>query len=113
MTAVPLNAIPTPIGTWTGGAGDNLWTSPSNWAGSVLPNDTTNVVIALEDANVQLPYGPITIASLTLGDGGGGTSTINTQYNYYQGGLRLTVIGAVTINLDGVLNLDGWGQGDR
>ncbi|MFC1535696.1 FlgD immunoglobulin-like domain containing protein [Candidatus Neomarinimicrobiota bacterium] len=111
---IRLGAAPGETVTWDGGGEDNFWATAANWSGDAVPGAGDDVVIDLDGAYVSIPYGPITIASLTLGGGGGeATETLNTLYDYNQGGMRLTVTGTVTVDADGYLNLDGWGQGDR
>jgi len=103
LTTAQANGSP---GTWTGGGGNNLWTTAANWSGSVVPTDIDDVVITLDGATVTLPYGiPITIASLALGGGSGGTETLQNPSGWYTAGSWLTVTGNVSIASDGYLNL--------
>ncbi len=96
--------------TWTG-ATNNDWNTASNWSPAAVPTSADDVVIALDGATVTLPYGtPITIASLALGGGSGGTETLQNPSGWSTAGSWLTVTGDVTIASDGHLNLKGTGE---
>ncbi len=58
--------------TWTGTAGDFLWTTPGNWDAGDVPATTNDAVIARVDTAVQIPAGTtVPIAGLKLGTTGG------------------------------------------
>ncbi|MFC1483700.1 T9SS type A sorting domain-containing protein [Candidatus Neomarinimicrobiota bacterium] len=98
--------------TWDGGAESSNWIDANNWSGDAVPGAGDDVVIDLDGASVTLPYGtPITVASLTLGGGSGGTETLQNPGYLNTEASRLTVAGDVTIASDGYLNLRGTAQG--
>jgi hypothetical protein len=100
--------------TWDGDT-DNNWTTATNWSGDVVPGAGDDVVIDLDGATVTLPNGAaITVASLILGNGTGGTATLwNASQTDNSGGFNLTVTGDVTIHSDGVIHFRGSGSGSN
>ena len=73
-------ASPTCSNTWTGSAGDHQWTTAGNWSTGAVPVSTDDVCIGpgmSTSTTVNLDEeGSITIDSLTVGGGTGGTQTL-------------------------------------
>ena len=61
--------------TWTGGAGDGLWSNPSNWSGNSLPLVSDDVVLDNSQLSatytVTLPDISVTLKTLTIAAGQG------------------------------------------
>jgi hypothetical protein len=77
----PAAAAPTTCtNTWTGTAGDNNWFTPGNWSSDAAPVSTDDVCIGpgmSTSTTVNLDEeGSVTIDSLTVGGGTGGTQTL-------------------------------------
>jgi hypothetical protein len=57
------------IKSWTGGAGDGLWSSPTNWTGDSVPVATDDVILdnpCSENYTVTLPDVSVTLKTLTI-----------------------------------------------
>ncbi|MFI5152471.1 MAG: hypothetical protein ACHQET_04010 [Chitinophagales bacterium] len=58
------------IKSWTGGAGDGLWSSPTNWTGDSVPFATDDVMLDnslfTENYTVTLPDVSVTLKTLTI-----------------------------------------------
>ncbi len=52
---------------WTGAAGDNLWSNPTNWSLGTLPNSTQDVVIGQTGTNIVLLSTSAAVAGFQLG----------------------------------------------
>lgn len=68
---------PSNVNTWTGGAGDGLWSSTGNWSAGAAPVTTDTVLIDLAGSYTVTYDVPVaTIAALELG-GGAATPTLD------------------------------------
>jgi hypothetical protein len=63
--------------TWTGSAGDNLWTTPSNWSNGAVPGTADDVTVnAANNPSIQITAGAQSVNSVNSDDAisiGGGT----------------------------------------
>ncbi len=83
--------------TWTGRAGDDLWSTPANWSSNALPGPNDHVVISSAGSTVTLYDGfpQTTIRSLTLQSG-----TL-----FLDGSAKLTLMQESRIGVAGALYL--------
>src|SRR5262245_40160412 len=125
LSALPLRAATV---TWTGGAGDNLWSSPLNWSGGALPGAGDDVVINVP-GNITVRYRdlPTSIRSLQCQESlvmengyfvlTGGASTVGGEFSVGNTAIFIvngadtvfTATGVVT-NLAGNLQATGGGS---
>ena len=110
--------------TWTGGAGDGLWASASNWSPSGAPASGDNVTIDNTTASgtftVTLPTGATTvsISKLTITPGAGNTITVvlpsgNTAAPGLQVGDSTAATDDIILNSGAILkNSSGAGSGN-
>ncbi|WP_254955332.1 hypothetical protein, partial [Cyanobium sp. Cruz-8H5] len=74
MGATQLHAQVNQIASWTGGAGNGLWSDPLNWSPQVVPiNDGLNQYNVIIPPNVNLTFDlptPTTISGISHGTGG-------------------------------------------
>jgi hypothetical protein len=60
---------PAAVITWSGAAGDSLWTNPGNWRGNALPGPADEVVIPPRAGVVEIASGAQRVARVTAADG--------------------------------------------
>jgi hypothetical protein len=99
--ATPTAAQSTCTNTWTGGAGDNQWTSAGNWSSGSVPDSTDDVCIGpgmSASTTVNLDEeGSVTVDSLTVGGGSGGTQTLVIDSSPVSGGNNLLTLSSTTV----------------
>jgi hypothetical protein len=112
--------------SWTGAAGDGLWSSGANWSTGVVPGADDAVCLPDLGHSYAVTLAPSggsgggTVSSLTIGTStGGDTETLEIvgQSYVYEGetlnGEGLGVANGATINATGSLVLDATGGGGR
>jgi hypothetical protein len=110
----PAGALVTCTNTWTGTAGDGQWTTAGNWSTGAVPAATDDVCIGpgmSTSTQVDLDEeGSITVDSLTVGGGTGGTQTLDIGTSPDGGGgnnmltLNSTTVQSGTLS-DGAIDL--------
>jgi hypothetical protein len=111
---LPAGALVTCTNTWTGAAGDNQWLTAKNWSTGAVPAATDDVCIGpgrSTSTTVDLgEEGSITVDSLTVGGGTGGTQTLDIGTSPVGGGgnnqltLNSTTLQSGTLS-DGAIDL--------
>lgn len=103
-TAIGISAVAMLVGsagaqtiTWDTSATTASWNNASNWVGGVVPGASNNVVIPSGGQQPQFDVSSATIAALDV-QGGTLSFAANTS---------LTVTGAVNIEKDGLINVNG------
>jgi hypothetical protein len=74
--------------TWTGTAGNNLWTDAQNWDAGSVPATYDNVVISGSGTEVVIPFGTQVMIGTSWGSATATTATVNS-------GATLRVAGSV------------------
>ncbi len=74
--------------TWTGSAGNNLWTDAQNWDAGFVPNTYDTVVISGSSTEVVIPFGTQVMIGTSWGSPTPSTATVNS-------GATLRVAGSV------------------
>lgn len=77
--------------TWTGAAGNQLWTDGGNWDLLVVPSNADNVVISGAGTEVVVPFGTNLMLGTFWGDYTATTATVNS-------GATLRVAGSLRTN---------------
>ncbi|MBN1759908.1 MAG: autotransporter-associated beta strand repeat-containing protein [Chitinispirillaceae bacterium] len=83
---------------WVGGGGNNLWSTPGNWSGSIVPTSADSVVFSSASYPCSLDVDP-TVRCLTFEAG-------YTQ-TFYLNGHKLTVNKDLAINMTGSVFSNG------
>lgn len=65
--------------TWTGAAGNNLWTDSQNWDAGFVPNTYDNVVISGSGTEVLIPFGTQVMIGTHWGSPTPTTATVNSS----------------------------------
>jgi len=114
LGASPAGALVTCTNTWTGNAGDNQWLTAGNWSTGAVPATTDDVCIGpgmSTSTTVDLAEeGSVTVDSLTVGGGTGGTQTLDIGTSPVGGGgnnmltLNSTTVQSGTLS-DGAIDL--------
>jgi hypothetical protein len=112
--AAPAMAATSCSATWTGNAGNGLWTTAANWSPEKVPGPTSNVCIPiLTTANAT---GPISVNSIQVAEGGSlllgsGSFSVATSIND-QGFIQMTgtTLSAASITLPSLGNITAYGN---
>lgn len=107
LTVVNASAVGCGTGTkqWTGAAGDNRWTTATNWTGGTVPGSADNVCIGTNFANSTITIGTLAAANQAIA-----SLNANSTINVTSGPLIISgpATFASALNLPGgVLTLNG------